>query len=50
MTVSEIAKRANSAGLILAHLSTEIKNQTLNEMANALEANCVSILSANKKI
>ena len=49
MTVSEIAKRANSAGLILAHLSTEIKNQTLNEMANALEANCVSILSANKK-
>ena len=49
MTVSEIAKRANSAGLILAHLSTEIKNQTLNEMANALEANSVSILSANKK-
>jgi len=49
MTVSEIAKRANSAGLILAHLSTEIKNQTLNEMANALEANCASILSANKK-
>ncbi|MEC9019577.1 MAG: glutamate-5-semialdehyde dehydrogenase [Nitrospinota bacterium] len=49
MTVSEIAKRANSAGLILAHLSTEIKNQTLNEMANALEANYASILSANKK-
>ena len=49
MTVPEIAKRANSAGLILAHLSTEIKNQTLNEMANALEANCVSILAANKK-
>ena len=49
MTVSEIAKRANSAGLILAHLSTEIKNQTLNEMANALEANSVSILAANKK-
>ena len=49
MTVSEIAKRANSAGLILAHLSTEIKNQTLNEMADALEANCVSILAANKK-
>ncbi|MBC8283728.1 MAG: glutamate-5-semialdehyde dehydrogenase [Nitrospinae bacterium] len=49
MTVSEIAKRANSAALILAHLSTEIKNQALNEMANALEANCESILSANKK-
>jgi len=49
MTVSEIAKRANSAGLILAHLSTAIKNQTLSEMANALEANFVSILSANEK-
>ena len=49
MTVSEIAKRANSASLILAHLSTEIKNQTLGEMANALEENCTSILSANEK-
>ena len=49
MTVSEIANRANSASLILAHLSTEIKNQTLNEMANALEENCASMLSANEK-
>ena len=47
--VSEIANRANSASLILAHLSTEIKNQTLGEMANALEENCTSILSANEK-
>ncbi len=49
MTVSEIAKEANSAALILAHLSTELKNQALNEMANALEANCSAILAANQK-
>jgi len=48
-TVTEIAKKANSAALVLAHLSTEKKNQVLNEMANALEANCESILLENKK-
>lgn len=48
-TVTEIAKKANSAALVLAHLSTDKKNQALNEMANALEANCESILSENKK-
>ena len=49
MTVAKIAQKANSAALILAHLSTDKKNQALNEMANALEANSESILSANKK-
>ncbi len=49
MTVAKIAQKANSAALILAHLSTDKKNQALNEMANALEANSESILSVNRK-
>ncbi len=49
MTVTEIAREANNAALILAHLSTEIKNQALNEMADVLEANCESILLENKR-
>jgi glutamate-5-semialdehyde dehydrogenase len=49
MIVSEIAKKANSAALVLAHLSTDVKNQVLEEMANALEENCDAILSANEK-
>tara|TARA_Y100001936_G_scaffold32137_2_gene30153 strand:+ start:929 stop:2215 length:1287 start_codon:yes stop_codon:yes gene_type:complete len=49
MTVTEIAKRANSASLTLAHLSTEVKNKALTEMANSLEANIASILTANKQ-
>lgn len=49
MTVSEIAKNANSAALALAHLPTAVKNQALNEMASALQENCDFILSANKK-
>jgi glutamate-5-semialdehyde dehydrogenase len=49
MTLSEIAKKANSAALVLAHLSTDVKNQVLEEMANALEENCDVILSANEK-
>jgi glutamate-5-semialdehyde dehydrogenase len=49
MIVSEIAKKANSASLVLAHLSTDVKNQVLEEMATSLEENCDSILSANEK-
>jgi len=49
MTVAKIAQKANSAALVLAHLPTDKKNQALNEMANALEANSESILSANRK-
>ncbi|MBT5763815.1 MAG: aldehyde dehydrogenase family protein, partial [Nitrospina sp.] len=49
MNVSEIAKNANTAALVLAHLSTDLKNQALGLMADALEQNCDAILSANKK-
>ena len=49
MTLAEIAKKASSAALILAHLSTDKKNQALKEMAERLEENFESILSANKK-
>ena len=49
MNVSEIAKNANAAALVLAHLSSDLKNQALMAMADALEANCDAILAANKK-
>jgi glutamate-5-semialdehyde dehydrogenase len=49
MNVSEIAKNANASALVLAHLSTDVKNRALTCMAEALEANCDSILAANKK-
>ena len=49
MNVSEIAKNANASALVLAHLSTDLKNQALMLMADALEENCASILSANAK-
>ncbi|MEC9422832.1 MAG: glutamate-5-semialdehyde dehydrogenase, partial [Nitrospinota bacterium] len=48
MTLTDIAKNASSAALILAHLSTDEKNQALKGMAERLEENCKSILSANK--
>jgi glutamate-5-semialdehyde dehydrogenase len=49
MNVSEISKNANASALVLAHLSTDLKNQALKEMADALEQNCEAIISANKK-
>ena len=49
MNVSEIAKSANASALVLAHLSTDLKNQALGMMADALEEHCDAILSANKK-
>ena len=49
MNVSEIAKNANASALVLAHLSTDLKNQALGMMADALEEHCDAILSANKK-
>lgn len=49
MNVSEIAKNANASALVMAHLSTDLKNQALREMASALESNCDAILEANKK-
>ncbi len=47
--VSEIAKNANASALVLAHLSTDLKNRALTMMANALEEHRDAILSANKK-
>ena len=49
MNVSKIAKNANASALVLAHLSTDLKNQALGMMADALEEHCDAILSANKK-
>lgn len=49
MTVTEIAAQAKAASLKLARLSTKDKNSALEKMAEALESNESSILSANKK-
>ena len=49
ITVSEIAKNSNASALVLAHLSTELKNQALELMAETLEVNCDAILAANAK-
>ncbi|MBC8284289.1 MAG: glutamate-5-semialdehyde dehydrogenase [Nitrospinae bacterium] len=49
MKITEIAKNANASALILAHLSTDLKNQALQAMADALEENCAAILAANEK-
>ena len=49
MNITDIAKNANASALVLAHLSTDIKNQALSYMADALEENCDAILSANVK-
>jgi glutamate-5-semialdehyde dehydrogenase len=48
-TVTKIAATAKAAALQLAHLSTDVKNRTLEEMASALEKGCASILEANAK-
>ncbi len=48
-TVTKIAVTAKAAALQLAHLSTDVKNRTLEEMASALEKGCASILEANAK-
>ena len=48
-TVSEIAAIAKAAALQLAHLSAEVKNRTLEEIASAIEKGCASILEANAK-
>ena len=49
MNITDIAKNANTSALVLAHLSTDLKNQALVLMADALEENCDAILSANEK-
>ena len=47
--ILEICKRAKAASYELARLSTEIKNQALLNMADALEKNTPEILEANRK-
>ena len=49
MTVAEIASKAKVASLKLARLSTQEKNAALEKMAEVLESNESSILSANEK-
>jgi glutamate-5-semialdehyde dehydrogenase len=49
MNITDIAKNANASALVLAHLSTDVKNQALGLMADALEENCDAILTANIK-
>jgi len=48
-TVSEISSIAKSASLQLAHLSADVKNTVLEEVASAIEGGCSSILQANIK-
>ena len=48
-TVSEISSIAKAASLQLAHLSVDIKNRALEEVASAIEGGCSSILQANVK-
>ena len=49
MKINEIAKNANTSALVLAHLSSDLKNQALKSMANILEDNWNIILKANEK-
>ncbi len=49
MNITEIAKNANASALVLAHLSTDLKNQALSLMADALEEHRSSILAENEK-
>ena len=48
-TVSEISSIAKSASLQLAHLSVDVKNMALEEVASAIEGGCSSILKENAK-
>ena len=49
MKINEIAKNANTSALVLAHLSSDLKNQALKSMATILEDNWNIILKANEK-
>src|SRR4030067_1457058 len=48
-TILETCKKAQAASVELAKLTSEIKNQALCRMANALEANTDEILKANRE-
>lgn len=47
--LKEIAVNAKNASLIMASLSTEVKNKALEAVANAIEKNKALILSENQK-
>ena len=49
MKINEIAKNSNTSALVLAHLSSDLKNQALKSMATILEDNWNIILKANEK-
>ena len=49
MKINEIAKNANTSALVLAHLSSDLKNRALKSMADTLEDNWNIILEANEK-
>lgn len=49
LTLTEIAKEAKNASLVLARLTSETKNAALEKMAEALESNIAVILEANEK-
>ena len=49
MSVTEISAQAKAAALKLAHLPSEVKNQALEKMAEAMESNAPKILEANRK-
>ena len=49
MKINEIAKNANTSALVLARLSSDLKNQALKSMATILEDNWNIILKANEK-
>ncbi len=49
MIFENIAKNAKTAALKIADLSTDLKNEALNKIANALENNKTEIFEANKQ-
>ena len=49
LTVKEIGKKAKEASVILAGLSTEKKNEALQNMAEELNIKTNEIIKANEK-
>ncbi len=47
--IQEIAQKAKAASIKMASLSTDIKNQALNNIGQALKANASAIIEANEK-
>ena len=48
MNMTELGQRAKAAAVLLGRAPTDVKNQALLAIADALEANADSILSANR--